>query len=1149
MCVNDFGFNGHDCSKIIRFIDIYGVPVPAENGLKTTEGIGIYYEDDLFYTIESVKWLAKGSNDKTYSSQAGSSFKKGYAYAVRLVLRSGEGSVFSDNLMISLNGENAIEYTVALSKADNMATVTVFAGSIGADKQISEVRLYPDVTDPQAGQKINSFCDVQNQTGYKNLGQNAWMTCDRNNPDSESEMAAWSTGNFFGGKYWFLKVSLKPEDGYTFGFGTDIYVNDCLVPDNCYLISYNKSNNSYSLITFIKYISGDSDISSVNIKNTVADPEGRTVLSVTENIRTDDETKISVNRTDCIAYAPDGSSKYVYEDEKIVKGWGYKLRIILRAENGYLFDPDVAAYIDGKAAGKENTRVSGDRRYLYVDIDYGFFGETQIISRVDITNIPVKIWDSDPLPVLKPEIGQKHISILSAEWQHSENGSNWFSCGHFELCDPDMDYRVVLKIKADYGYEIKSQNSFYTDYEQQQIFGVKDGNTYLVMISVSNDARISCIDELCFTGVPEPEYGKPVITEGPVKKSGIKYTEKYLYNNPSSSTGTSFYWLYSADGNSWKDFTGEYFEAGYYYCIKFSGEINWTEYKWYNPDYSDDPYYSQAFVNGVRADKVETEEADNTYYIYVFKKYGKLEKDAEALNIVQLNMTAPSKDGEIGKSVPALSVKAAKVTSYAWTLAESGAPASGKFAAGKNYLLTVEIEPSAGFVFTPMTRVLINGKLMSITQSDGKITAVLSFNIEDSFASSEGLGNLISAKMLTPPTKVKYKKGEEIVLGGLRIQADYENGSKCYTDGEGVTASIKTASAEGKQTVSLSFESYIFKYEITVEKTATVITGIELTKLPAKTTYIVGERLRTAGMEVTVHTTNGDRIFKDGKNIITTPGIFSTEGEQAVTVHFSGKRCSFNVSVSEPAATEYKSISIERLPFRTKYTEGELPDLTGLIVKIITNKDPVILCDGKDITVTGIKPLTAGQNKIVLEYNGLTAEFEIEAVAGESDKSKHIHSKGELIAESPSTCTKTGMKAHYVCETCGRYLNTDETAVPIEELIFPLAPHTVSDVWSNNAEFHWKQCSVCNTVLTARYEHHFIKDSESCETCGYIKKGGTSENDNNNDNNNNNENSNGTKSESCSRIWLIILIAVVAVALTVTIICMVRKKKSKENQQ
>jgi hypothetical protein len=154
------------------------------------------------------------------------------------------------------------------------------------------------------------------------------------------------------------------------------------------------------------------------------------------------------------------------------------------------------------------------------------------------------------------------------------------------------------------------------------------------------------------------------------------------------------------------------------------------------------------------------------------------------------------------------------------------------------------------------------------------------------------------------------------------------------------------------------------------------IKSIEITTVPAKTTYEMGETLDTKGMVVTAEYSDGSsKTITEGYSL---SGFDSeTAGTKAVTVTYEGKTATFEVTVKEKPAPVINLTGIEvTAPAKKTYEIGETLDTKGIVV---TAK----YSDGssKEITegygLSGFESEAAGNKTVTVTYEGKTATFEV----------------------------------------------------------------------------------------------------------------------------------------------------------------------------
>ena len=113
------------------------------------------------------------------------------------------------------------------------------------------------------------------------------------------------------------------------------------------------------------------------------------------------------------------------------------------------------------------------------------------------------------------------------------------------------------------------------------------------------------------------------------------------------------------------------------------------------------------------------------------------------------------------------------------------------------------------------------------------------------------------------------------------------------------------------------------------------------------------------------------------------------------------------------------------------------------------------------------------------------------------------HNYGELIARVEPTHTETtlagGVEAHYECSVCGKLFNEDKEEVTEEDLVIPAPEHSYGEDWTNDTDYHWKECGCGNIVEQEAHRGGEATCSEqaTCEVCG-VKYGNLNPNNHKN---------------------------------------------------
>ena len=188
---------------------------------------------------------------------------------------------------------------------------------------------------------------------------------------------------------------------------------------------------------------------------------------------------------------------------------------------------------------------------------------------------------------------------------------------------------------------------------------------------------------------------------------------------------------------------------------------------------------------------------------------------------------------------------------------------------------------------------------------------------------------------ITQPDNLRYKYGESIDLTGvviesskagliLEVTGDYTvDGYNPYVTGAqditissaGLSATVTIEGlnpfAAGTQTVKVSYMGVSIEFAVEIVK----LTSIEVSSLPYKLTYELGEELDISGMEVKAIYSDGTaEVLEDG---YTVSGFdASVAGVQTLTVTYERATTTFDVTVNEtPIVNDYLD-----------YVPGEMPE-------------------------------------------------------------------------------------------------------------------------------------------------------------------------------------------------------------------------------
>ena len=266
---------------------------------------------------------------------------------------------------------------------------------------------------------------------------------------------------------------------------------------------------------------------------------------------------------------------------------------------------------------------------------------------------------------------------------------------------------------------------------------------------------------------------------------------------------------------------------------------------------------------------------------------------------------------------------------------------------------------------------------------------------------------------VTAPSKVTYETGETLDLSGMKVTAQYSDGSSKEI-AEGWTVSQVDMITAGEKTVTVTYEGMTATFTITVKEP--VLTGITVTA-PSKVTYETGETLDLSGMKVTAQYSDGSsKEIAEGWTVSQVDMI--TAGEKTVTVTYEGMTATFTITVKEPVLT---GITVTA-PSKVTYETGETLDLSGMKVTAqYSDGSSEEIAEGW--TVSQVDMTTAGEKTVTVTYEDMTATFTITVTEPEKDDqptggdSTHEGTTGDSTTEDGVTGDSSDSQGENTPET------------------------------------------------------------------------------------------------------------------------------------
>ncbi|MCX8093629.1 MAG: IPT/TIG domain-containing protein, partial [Candidatus Goldbacteria bacterium] len=290
----------------------------------------------------------------------------------------------------------------------------------------------------------------------------------------------------------------------------------------------------------------------------------------------------------------------------------------------------------------------------------------------------------------------------------------------------------------------------------------------------------------------------------------------------------------------------------------------------------------------------------------------------------------------------------------------SGLEVTGTFDDSSSEILYIKNSNILGFnSSTPM-----NGQILTINING--ITTTYTVDIV----------NVTSISITKLPNKLVYDINEPLDISGIEVYATYSNNTTGYVT---ITASnISGFDSSSAQTGKILTVTYYGKTDTFAVDIVPTLVRINITSLPYKLIYDIGETLNITGLVVTgTYTDNSTKIEPITLSNITGFNSSYAEDDQVLTINYNGKTTYFTVDIIPSLV----SIAITQLPYKLVFNVGDTLNINGLIVKgTYTDGSKKI----EPITLSNISgfnssvPVT-GQ-VLTITYMGKTATYTIDIV-------------------------------------------------------------------------------------------------------------------------------------------------------------------------
>lgn len=201
---------------------------------------------------------------------------------------------------------------------------------------------------------------------------------------------------------------------------------------------------------------------------------------------------------------------------------------------------------------------------------------------------------------------------------------------------------------------------------------------------------------------------------------------------------------------------------------------------------------------------------------------------------------------------------------------------------------------------------------------------------EDTTVADKTINSIV---LESAPSKLNYVTGEELDTTGIKVKAEYDDGSTAVLPSYMLSYSKTVFETEGTETVYISApiapDAEPVSFNVTVSENTKTPVSLSIVSMPKKTEYSIGETFDMNGLSVRAHYEDGSKAYISNDKLTITPSVFESEGEQVVTISCKGAETTLTVTVQPGFAVGYlRFVPIEGSCYVNVigYSAGDLPE-------------------------------------------------------------------------------------------------------------------------------------------------------------------------------------------------------------------------------
>lgn len=271
---------------------------------------------------------------------------------------------------------------------------------------------------------------------------------------------------------------------------------------------------------------------------------------------------------------------------------------------------------------------------------------------------------------------------------------------------------------------------------------------------------------------------------------------------------------------------------------------------------------------------------------------------------------------------------------------------------------------------------------------------------------------LQSVTISSLPTKLEYKIGDTLDVGGGTLKLTYSNDSAVTIDMKCEMISNFSSDEFGTKLLNVNLNGFVSVFSVIVRANDTtptppiVLQSVTISSLPIKVEYKVGDILNVDGGELKLTYSNDSSVTMGMRREMITNFNSTTTGVKLLNVSLNGFVSVFSVVVhadSSPVQpVKLQSINISSLPTKLEYKIGDTLNIDGGMLKLTYSNDSTAIINMKCDMISQFNSSTAGVKLLTVNFEGLATLFSVKVTdsdtgISESASETIIRARGKVI--------------------------------------------------------------------------------------------------------------------------------------------------------